>query len=243
MQQEQLDSYPRNAEQYLLWREIVVKLPGQESEIGAFRLKYRRFKSYLQEKLQREVIDLSFKRFFTFSNEKILDLKATGVKYLRHLDDEVSSYQQLISYLPFICELEQKIDQYIDEVQAATRMREILQQHYLDTTSGVDGTAKFALPVLNPHLAEQMRARYAEALARVNALHSQHVDTVQAVHSDFLLRFKSFENQLRGPVLRNISSNVPDVKSLIKSLNLEYLEFESKAVEISNIMDLMKLKI
>ena len=243
LQQEQLDSYPTNAEQYLLWREIVVKLPGQESEIGAFRLKYRRFKSYLQEKLQREVIDLSFKRFFTFSNEKILDLKATGVKYLRHLDDEVSSYQQLISYLPFICELEQKIDQYIDEVQAATRMREILQQHYLDTTSGVDGTAKFALPVLNPHLAEQMRARYAEALARVNALHSQHVDTVQAVHSDFLLRFKSFENQLRGPVLRNISSNVPDVKSLIKSLNLEYLEFESKAVEISNIMDLMKLKL
>ena len=238
-----LDAYPQSAEQYILWRETVVKLPGQESEVRSFRLKYRRFKSYLQEKLQHEVIDVSFKQYYIYASEKLTELKAIGLKYLRHLEEEISTYQQLVTSLPFIYELGEKVDAYIEDIQAATQMRDILQMHYLDTTSGVDGTTKFVLPALNPHLADQMRNHYAEALARINERHSQHIDIIQAVHSDFLQRFKSFENQLRAPPLRNISSNVTDVKKQLYSLRADFCEFEKKAIEISNIMDLVKLKL
>ena len=150
--------YPQEVEQYAQWYAALAKMPVQDHECGSLRLKYRRIKMQMQDKLQQEVIDARFEMFFETTSNAITDLTKSGKAFTEQLKSETRTFADLVSLLKTSKELDRGLEDFEVRVQVCLQNREVLIAQYKTTSYFIhDPASKKNPPYLNPHLAEKMR--------------------------------------------------------------------------------------
>lgn len=153
-----IDKYPQEVEQYAQWGAALVKMPVQDYDSGALRVKYRRIKMQMQDKLQQEVVDARFDMFFETTSNAITDLTRSGKAFTEQLKSETRTFDDLVSLLNTSKELDRCMEDFVHRVQVCLQNREVLIAEYKTTSSFIqDPASKKSVPFLNPHLADKMR--------------------------------------------------------------------------------------
>ena len=101
-----IGKYPHEAEQYAAWLVALTKFPAHDADCGALRLKYRRLKLHMQEKLQQEVIDVRFEMYFEAANTAIAQLKDSSGFFVKNLEADTKTFDDLVSLLNISKELD-----------------------------------------------------------------------------------------------------------------------------------------
>ena len=71
------ERYHEQAEQYSKWHLALSKLTVSEQELGVFRVKGRRVKTYMLERLQ-QIVDAQFDAYYSHVVASITNIKLTG---------------------------------------------------------------------------------------------------------------------------------------------------------------------
>lgn len=180
-----IDQYPQEVEQYSLWFAALAKMAAHDHDCGALRLKYRRIKMQMQDKLQQEIIDTRFEMFFESTSKAITDLKQSAVSFTKQLKLDITTFEHLVSLLEASKEVDKCLEDFVFRVQDCLQKREVLIAQYKTTTSFItDPHTKSHPPVLNPHLADKMQEE--RQMAQVSTLHiSVHISDSSLRHLFF----------------------------------------------------------
>ncbi len=176
-----IDKYPEEVQQYAAWSDAIIRMAGQDHDCGALRLKYRRIKMQMQDKLQQDIIDSRFEMFFEAVSFYIGDLKKSVNFFVKGLEGEITSYDGLVQFMNTSEELDQCLELFSQRVQTSLQQREVLAAQYKSTTRFLnDPQSKIQVPMLNPHLADKMLEERQAAQVKMIAHRESHVELIKS---------------------------------------------------------------
>lgn len=245
-----IHSYPSEVQQLSSWFSALNKLAAHDADLGAFRLKYRKVKTHVQEKLQTKVIDQRFKAFQEMVVETIAGIKLMGSKYTKDLEVIAHNFSDLKLLLGTMEELNTGIVKFTSSIQEAIAMRDVLVQQYRTTSAWIEtnesgqyaagvGTSvqsKLHLPNLSSNLAENVKNQVQNTKVRLMNQRETHIKIVREEIDKFTAQVVSYQQQMKSSSLQDFGADAREALDALAKMKEEVAEFDHKVKTIDMVL-------
>lgn len=236
------EMYHEQAEQYSIWHQTLAKLAVGEQELGLFRVKGRRIKTYILDRLQH-IVDTQFDAYYTQVVSSITNIRLEGSRYSKKLEMQITNFESLVDVLPFILDLKPKLDEYEEAMNTAVKMKETLVFHYGLTTKGFDPDGqKLTLPSFNQHHCEQLRHQHKTAQVRMRNQRDQHVEIVKSSAEIFFKKVKMLDTILKSNLVNTITDDGSKVLEVLEGAYKTHAELTATAEGYVDVLHRLRMQ-
>lgn len=236
------EQYHEQAEQYSKWHQMLAKLAVSEQELGMFRVRGRRIKTYILDKLQH-IVDSQFDAYYAQVVSSITNIRLEGSRYSKKLDMPITDFASLVDVLPFILDLKNKLDEYEEAMHTAVKMRETLFFHYGLTTKGFDPDGqKLTLPTFNQHLCDQLRQQHKTAMMRMRNQRDGHIELVKTSAETFFKQVKKLDTLLKSSAVHTISDDSSKVLQILEDALKTHTELTATAEGYRDVLHRLRMQ-
>ncbi|EKX51059.1 hypothetical protein GUITHDRAFT_102984 [Guillardia theta CCMP2712] len=216
--QEKVETFEVEVEHIVRWITTITRLISSDVPCGSIRLKFRRLKSYLQEKVQRDVMDKRFDIFYKFVCDSITELKLVGGKFTQRLDVNVKKFEDVVDLLRAMEEVDGTMEEYISRVYSITRMRETVLTHFNFTSKALeDQSGRINVPVLQVAVAEKIREERLQAQSRFMNRRDAYVELVQQEVKRFHKACSALLQSLKAPEFHDLKSAAESIAKQLEA--------------------------
>ena len=237
-----IDRYPREAEQYSAWLVALTKFPAHDADCGALRLKYRRLKLHMQDKLQQEIIDVRFEMFFEAANTAIAQLKDSSGFFVKNLEADTKTFDDLVSLFSISKELDACLEQFVAKVHSCLQQREVILTQYKTTTPFLENPEKkLHVPVLSITLADKMREERQSCRVKMIERHDWHVKLVKEEILRFQDEMNGLSRRVKGPKVQRMSSDTETALKAVQEGRQLLENLTSRSAVMDGVLEDLKL--
>jgi hypothetical protein len=237
-----LDKYPHEAEQYSAWLVALTKFPAHDSDCGALRLKYRRLKLHMQDKLQQEIIDVRFDMYFDAADKAIKQLKESSGFFVKNLEADTKKFDDVVSLFNTSKELDLSLEQFVARVHDCLQQREIILAQYRTTTPFLENPEKkLHVPALSIHLADKMREERQTSQAKMIELHEWHVKLVKGEIQNFQDDMNGLHRRVKGPKVQRMETDTSIATKIVQDARQVLESLTSRGAVIDGVLEVLKL--
>jgi hypothetical protein len=239
---ELIHKYPQEVELYAAWSVALTKLPAQDHDCKAMRLKYRRLKTKMQDKLQLEIVDVRFNMFYDNTCAKITQLRKSGGSFVQNLDADVRTFGDLVKLLNTFKQLDQSLESFVKQLHACLHLREVMLTQYKTTTAFTSNPElKLNLPAISLNLADKMREQKQGAQLRMIQEHDRHVELVKSEVDSITKDTGALIRSIRGPNVQSLSASANLATETLQDARQKLNTLRNRTEVANEVLSMLKL--